>query len=75
MIDVDEKVIGWICTTSPTCKKYHADIFVCSSNGRAILRSFRSSPDSEEIFAELTKENAQSLISFLNAAIDEIDKS
>lgn len=70
---MDNKMIGYISSTDG--EHYNVDICISASSGRIKLGYFSDAPGMDLSSAVLTKSQAQSLISFLNAAIDEADKS
>ena len=70
---MDDKMIGYV--NSIDGERYNVDICIIVSNGRIKLAYYSDAPGMDLSSAILTKEKAQSLISFLNAAIDEADKS
>ena len=69
---MDNKMIGYVSSTD--MEHCNVDICISASNGRIKLAYFSDAPDMGLSSVELTKEKTQSLISFLNAAIDKVDK-
>ena len=68
-----DKMIGYV--SSIDGEHYNVDICISTSNGRIKLGYFSDAPDMGLSSVTLTKENTQSLISYLNAAIDKTDIS
>lgn len=69
---MDDKIIGWVTATDG---KYNVDICIAAPDNNIRLGYFSDAPDMGLSSVTLTKENAQSLISFLNVAIDKTDVS